>query len=391
VLLGVLEDQKRAENALRLSESHLSAALKMAHSGHWEYDVGSDMFTFNDNFYRIFRTTAEKMSGYKMSSADYARRFCHPDDIHLVGKETQAAIETTDPNFNHQLEHRIFYADGEPGYMEVRFFIVKDGQGRTVKTYGVNQDITERKRAEDVLVQNYETQSAMNALLNLSMEDMSVAEFLERALKLVLLLKWLAFESKGCIFLANKEGKTLHLETQQGLSETMLTMCCDIPFGRCLCGRAAAERTIQFADCLDDRHELRYEGMVSHGHYCVPILSGDLILGVMNLYVREGHVRDQREEEFLKAVANTLGGVIVRKRAEEALREANMQLQKSLEELKLTQQKVIQQERLSALGQMASGIAHDFNNVLMPIVGFSELLLSDPSALESHSRRRRDS
>ncbi|OGV60137.1 MAG: hypothetical protein A2283_19535 [Lentisphaerae bacterium RIFOXYA12_FULL_48_11] len=377
-----ITERKRVENALRLSESQLSDALKMAHSGHWEYDVGSDMFTFNDNFYRIFRTTAEKMGGYKMSSADYARRFCHPDDIHLVGMETQAAIETTDPNFNRQLEHRIFYADGEPGYMEVRFFIVKDGQGRTVKTYGVNQDITERKRAEDVLVQNYETQAAMNALLNLSMEDIFVTEFLERALKLMLSLKWLAFESKGCIFLANKEGKTLHLETQQGLSETMLTMCCDIPFGRCLCGRAAAERTIQFADCLDDRHELRDEGMVSHGHYCVPILSGDLILGVMNLYVRAGHARDQKEVEFLKAVANTLGGVIERKRAKEALREANMQLQKSLEELKLTQQKVIQQERLSALGHMASGIAHDFNNVLMPIIGFSELLLSDHSTLD---------
>jgi PAS domain-containing protein len=33
----------------------------------------------------------------------------------------------------------------------VRFFIVKDSQGRTVKTYGVNQDITERKRAEEEL------------------------------------------------------------------------------------------------------------------------------------------------------------------------------------------------------------------------------------------------
>ena len=31
----------------------------------------------------------------------------------------------------------------------MRFFIVKDAQGRTVKTYGVNQDITERKRAEE--------------------------------------------------------------------------------------------------------------------------------------------------------------------------------------------------------------------------------------------------
>ena len=77
-----------------------------------------------------------------------------------------------------------------------------------------------------------------------------------------------------------------------------------------------------------------------------------------------------------------------RKKAEEDLRDANMRLQKSLNELALTQQKVIQQERLSALGQMASGIAHDFNNVLMPIMGFSELLLSDPSALDDRKESR---
>jgi CheY-like chemotaxis protein len=42
---------------------------------------------------------------------------------------------------------------------------------------------------------------------------------------------------------------------------------------------------------------------------------------------------------------------------------------------------VIQQERLRALGQMASGIAHDFNNALVPILGFCELLQIRPDIL----------
>lgn len=157
--LGIARDvteRKRAEEALRASEAQLSNALKMARAGHWEYDVGSDTFTFNDNFYRIFRTTAEKVGGYKMSSADYARRFCHPDDVPIVGKEVQAAIEATDPNYERQMEHRILYTDGEIGHIAVRFFIVKDGQGRTVRTYGVNQDITERKRAGEKMAQQIE-------------------------------------------------------------------------------------------------------------------------------------------------------------------------------------------------------------------------------------------
>jgi len=144
-----ITDRKLAEEALQESEAKLSNALQMAHAGHWEYDVDRDLFTFNDNFYRIFRTTAAAVGGYQMSSRDYARKFCHPDDLAVVANETRAAIESTDPNYSRQMEHRILYADGEAGVITVRFFIVKDPQGRTIKTYGVNQDITERKELEE--------------------------------------------------------------------------------------------------------------------------------------------------------------------------------------------------------------------------------------------------
>jgi signal transduction histidine kinase/ActR/RegA family two-component response regulator len=60
-----------------------------------------------------------------------------------------------------------------------------------------------------------------------------------------------------------------------------------------------------------------------------------------------------------------------------AVRQAQLyqDLQTAYNELHKTQQAVTQQERLKALGQMASGIAHDINNALSPIVGFAELLL----------------
>ena len=53
------------------------------------------------------------------------------------------------------------------------------------------------------------------------------------------------------------------------------------------------------------------------------------------------------------------------------------QLQQAYDELKDTQQAVMQEERLRALGQMASGIAHDINNALCPIVVYSDLLLQN--------------
>jgi signal transduction histidine kinase/ActR/RegA family two-component response regulator len=61
-------------------------------------------------------------------------------------------------------------------------------------------------------------------------------------------------------------------------------------------------------------------------------------------------------------------------------------VQKAYDELRRTQQVVVQQERLRALGQMASGVAHDVNNALSPIVAYSELLLNTVSDLPETAR-----
>lgn len=50
------------------------------------------------------------------------------------------------------------------------------------------------------------------------------------------------------------------------------------------------------------------------------------------------------------------------------------ELQETLGRLKATQQQLVKQERLRALGMMASGIAHDFNNALTLVLGYAELL-----------------
>jgi signal transduction histidine kinase len=66
-----------------------------------------------------------------------------------------------------------------------------------------------------------------------------------------------------------------------------------------------------------------------------------------------------------------------RKQSELALQETNIQLESTLSELKTTQEKLVHNERLKVLGQMASGIAHDINNALTPILGYIDLLLLD--------------
>jgi signal transduction histidine kinase/ActR/RegA family two-component response regulator len=61
-------------------------------------------------------------------------------------------------------------------------------------------------------------------------------------------------------------------------------------------------------------------------------------------------------------------------------------LQAAYDELRQTQQAALQQERLRALGQMASGIAHDINNAISPISLYTESLLSKDPTLSQRAR-----
>jgi len=116
------------------------------------------------------------------------------------------------------------------------------------------------------------------------------------------------------------------MKEQNKLAKPIQEACARLPFGKCLCGRAALLQEIQFADHVDEHHDIRYEGIIPHGHYCVPIIFAGKTLGVINTYLKEGRRSEQRELEFIVTVANTLAGIIVRKRAEEELARLNEEL-----------------------------------------------------------------
>ncbi|MCX5822015.1 MAG: GAF domain-containing protein, partial [Deltaproteobacteria bacterium] len=167
---------------------------------------------------------------------------------------------------------------------------------------------------------NHET--VINTLLSISLLNIRLEEQLAKMFEIIISLPWLKVEAKGCIFLVKEKSDVLVMVVQKGLAPSLGTICAEVPFGRCICGRAALTGEIEFVNSVDERHDNLYEGVSPHGHYCVPIKFHDKVLGVLNLYLRAGHRRDNREEEFLKAITDVMAGIIERKRAEEALRES---------------------------------------------------------------------
>ena len=107
-------------------------------------------FIFNDAFYALYGTTAEREGGYRMGRDEYFRRFVHPEDVMETKRKGDENRER--PGTPEELEHRVVRRDGSIVHIVTRMKVFSDVDGRIVKVIGANQDITERKRVEEALI-----------------------------------------------------------------------------------------------------------------------------------------------------------------------------------------------------------------------------------------------
>jgi len=313
--------RQQAEEALRVSEERYRTIFDHAADSITLIDAESgELVEFNEEAHESLGYTREEFENIKThdfevieSSEEIARRI---EKVTKVGADT---FET---------KHRTKAGEIRDIQVSSRAISI---QGKDF-VHSIGRDITELKRTKDKIQRSYDVQNVINTILNLSLENIPLNEKLIGSVESILSIPWFSFQSMGGIFLVEDDPEVLVLRTQNGHCQLFQKACSQVPFGRCLCGRAALTQELQFADSLNDRHEIRYEGMQPHGDYCVPILSDGKTLGVLNIHVKHGHNCDQKEEEFLTVVANTLAGIIVRKRAEKALETEKEKFQVLVEE-----------------------------------------------------------
>ncbi|MDP3563013.1 MAG: PAS domain-containing protein, partial [Methanoregula sp.] len=143
-----LTGQKKAERALKDNQARLATAMDIAGLVNWEFDVATGMFTFDDRFYSLYETTAEREGGYLMLAETYLREFVYPDDRAYVLSGIQKILATSDPAYTAQVEHRITPRDGSVRTIIARYAPVMGPDGTVIRTFGANQDITDFKLME---------------------------------------------------------------------------------------------------------------------------------------------------------------------------------------------------------------------------------------------------
>ncbi|MGC1402988.1 MAG: PAS domain S-box protein [Thermodesulfobacteriota bacterium] len=306
--------RKPFEDTRRQSEERNGSFLSGIEDGYFEVELAGNLTFCNEAHSRLLGYAQNELIGMNN------RQYMDAENARKVYKIFNRVYQTGSPEKGFEWE--LIRKDGAKIFVETSVSLILDANHRKIGFRGILRDITRQKQINEEINRNTDLQKVINALLQLSMEDLLLDRILEKAIDIILAVPWLVLESKGAILLVEEDPEVLVMKAQRGLNKILQVTCSRVPFGRCICGRAAIKKEIEFADRVDERHDISYKTMIPHGHYCVPILFSNQILGVLNLYVREGHLREPKEEEFLNALSHTLAGIIVRKRIENSLRES---------------------------------------------------------------------
>lgn len=116
-----------------------------------------------------------------------------------------------------------------------------------------------------------------------------------------------------------------------------------------------------------------------HSFVAAPLLAESQVFGILIVARKQPEGFSSGECEFLRQLSEHTALAAHQAQLYNAL-------QRAYEDLRQTQQAVMQQERLRALGEMASGIAHDINNSLSPVMLYTGLLLEQETGLSPSSR-----
>jgi len=139
-------DRKRAEQALRENEERFRLAMEATSDGLWDWDVRSNRCYRSPGYHQMFGYEPEEFP----TTGEAWLEHVHPDDREQAHRVNVDCIENRADGF--EVEFRMKTRSGEWKWILARAKAVsRDAGGRALRIVGTHVDITERKRAEELL------------------------------------------------------------------------------------------------------------------------------------------------------------------------------------------------------------------------------------------------
>ena len=139
----VITERKRAEEELRASEERLRMAQQAARVGSFDWDIQTGVNTWTPELEALYGLPP---GGFAETEAAW-ESLVHPDDRAEAVRRVEQAFETGGLA---EWEWRVVWPDGSVHWLAGRWRVFKDRSGKPLRMTGINIDITERKRAEEL-------------------------------------------------------------------------------------------------------------------------------------------------------------------------------------------------------------------------------------------------
>jgi PAS domain S-box-containing protein len=250
-------------------------------------------------------------------------------------------------------------------------FAKRDAMGNVERYQGFVLDMTEKRRAEDEMRRRNRELNALNAMAVVAAQSFDLDEILNLTLRQVVTL--FGAES-GTVYLSDTDATTYRRRAAWGPRSRDKMRTAEIyltdGFGDLVMRSRAEVVTAEYLPHLPPKVAEFLRSDVDRTWIWVLFWGKDSPVGIMGLCSQLGHQYSSNDENLLVAISRQLATTIEKVRLyEETCR--------AYEDLRKTQEQLLQSEKMSAVGQLIAGVAHELNNPLTAILGYAQLLESE--------------
>jgi two-component system NtrC family sensor kinase len=250
-------------------------------------------------------------------------------------------------------------------------FATRDATGKIERYQGFVLDVTEKRRAEDEMRRRNHELNALNTMAVVATQSFDLDEILNLTLRQVVSL----FRAEsGAVYLSDSDDPIYRRRAAWGPASQDKSRISEISFpdgfGDLVMRSRAEVITAEYLPHLPAAVAAFVSSDGNRSWIWVLFWGKDRPIGIMGLCNHAGYEYSGNEENLLVAISRQLATTIEKVRLYE-------ETCKAYEDLRRTQEQLLQSEKMSAVGQLIAGVAHELNNPLTAILGYAQLLESE--------------
>jgi len=307
-----ITERKRAEEALRASEQRLALAVDGSNGGQWHYELNPNdpLHAIDDAYFspRLKSFIGYEDSEFPNSLAAWESRIV-PEDLAVLLEKSQAhRASRTD---SYEIEYRIRHKDDSIRWIHSRGRVQRDERGRPIRFTGIDWDITERKRADNLIRTQRDLGLALSATPDL---DEGLHLCIEAALHV-------SEMDCGGVYLVDDASGALDLAFHKGLPPDFVRSAShydadSASVGLVMAGKPTYTEHLKLGVPLDEARQR--EGLRATA--IIPMHHEGRVIGCLNI---ASHTADEVpvfSRDALETIAAQISSAVARLGAEDALR-----------------------------------------------------------------------